>query len=322
MSSALDAVGDGPPEARHDTQHDTQPRRASISGPAMGPSASPVMNHRSLVFDLFGGYVRYDGGSVALRDLAAVAEPFGVSADALRVVMSRLRREGWFDVSRSGGRARYEATDRTWALLDDGYERIFGTGEQRWSGEWHVVIYEVSESERAAREQLRRELTWLGFGPLAASTWLSPHDRLDAVIDWAADQPSVRIVTLIARSLGVEHDREYAARCWDLAAIQRDYLEFLDRYGSAEATAAWRAATGPDALVRRVRLAHDFRLFLFRDPQLPAHLLPPEWPARRARELFTEAYAHLEAEAVAAYGALTGNPLRNHPETCPVETST
>ncbi|HTK67096.1 MAG TPA: PaaX family transcriptional regulator C-terminal domain-containing protein [Pseudonocardia sp.] len=299
MSSAADAVGDGP-----------QPRRGS----PLSPATNPVMNHRSLVFDLFGGYVRYDGGGIALRDLAAVAEPFGVSADALRVVMSRLRREGWFDVSRSGGRARYEATDRTWALLDEGYERIFVAREEPWSGEWHVVIYEVSESERAAREQLRRELAWLGFGPLAASTWLSPHDRLDAVLEWAADQPSVRIVTLIARSRGVAHDREYAARCWDLAAIQRDYLSFLRQYGSAEATAAWRAATGTDALVRRVRLAHDYRLFLFRDPRLPAHLLPPDWPAQRARDLFTEAYGHLEAEAVSAYRRLTG--------TVRVETST
>jgi phenylacetic acid degradation operon negative regulatory protein len=303
MSPAADAVGGEP-----------QPRRASSMGPAMPPTLSVAMNHRSLVFDLFGGYVRYDGGGIALQDLAAVAEPFGVSADALRVVMSRLRREGWFDVSRSGGRARYGATDRTWTLLDEGYQRIFAGADEPWAGEWHVVIYEVSESERAAREQLRRELTWLGFGPLAASTWLSPHDRLDAVLEWAADQASVRIVTLIARSRGIAHDREYAARCWDLEAIQLDYLRFIQRYGAPEESAAWRAATGADALVRRVRLAHDYRLFLFRDPGLPAHLLPPDWPAQRARTLFTDAYAHLEAEAVSAYRTLTG--------TAEVETST
>jgi phenylacetic acid degradation operon negative regulatory protein len=267
------------------------------------------MNHRSLVFDLFGGYVRYHGSGVALQDLAAVAEPFGVSADALRVVMSRLRREGWFEVSHRGGRARYEATDRTWALLDEGRERIFATGEEPWPGEWYVVIYEVSESERALREQLRKKLAWLGFGPLAAATWLSPHDRLDAVLEWAADQPAVRIVTLIARSRGVEHDREYAAHCWDLAEIRREYLGFIERYGSAEAVAAWRGAVGPAALVHRVQLAHDYRLFLFRDPGLPSHLLPPDWPAERARSLFHEAHDHLEAEAVAAYRTLARSTL-------------
>jgi phenylacetic acid degradation operon negative regulatory protein len=260
------------------------------------------MNHRSLVFDLFGGYVRYHGGAIALQDLAATTEPFGVSADALRVVMSRLRREGWFDVSRQGGRARYQATERTWALLDEGYQRIFARTDPGWSGEWQVVIYEVPEPERAVREQLRKQLSWLGFGPLAASTWLSPHDRVDAVLEWAGGQPSVRIVTLVARSRHAEQDREYAARCWDLDAIKRDYLSFLDDHGPA----TWRGATGTGALVRRVRLVHDYRLFLFRDPTLPGHLLPPDWPGQRARALFAEAYDHLEAEATAAYRALSG----------------
>lgn len=269
------------------------------------------MNHRSLVFDLFGGYVRYHGGVIALRDLAAVTEPFGVSADALRVVMSRLRREGWFEVARTGGRASYAATARTWALLDEGYQRIFTEPDGAWSGEWHVVIYEVSESERAVRDQLRRELTWLGFGPLAASTWVSPHDRLDAVLAWAADQPSVRIVTLVARSRGIEQDREYAAHCWDLDLIERAYLDFLDTYGPADAR--WRAARGPDALVERVRLAHDYRLLLFRDPQLPTHLLPPDWPAGRARSLFTEGYDRLAGEATAVYRRLTGAYLIETP---------
>lgn len=262
------------------------------------------MNHRSLVFDLFGGYVRYDGGVIALQDLAAVAEPFGVSADALRVVMSRLRREGWFEVSRTGGRALYRPTSKTWQLLDEGYERIFGRVEP-WRGEWHVVIYEVPESERGVREQLRKQLSWLGFGPLAASTWLSPHDRLDAVLSWAESQPAVRIETLVARSREVEQDREFAARCWNLDAIRRDYDSFVETYGSPEGMARWRSSRGSDALVERVRLAHDYRLFFFRDPHLPDHLLPADWPAGRAAEIFAEAFGHLEVEATAAYSALT-----------------
>ncbi|MGH7747583.1 MAG: PaaX family transcriptional regulator C-terminal domain-containing protein, partial [Candidatus Dormibacteria bacterium] len=171
-------------------------------------------------------------------------------------------------------------------------------------GEWHVVIYEVPESERAVREQLRKQLTWLGFGPLAASTWLSPHDRIDAVLEWAQGQPAVRIETLSALSRSIEQDRSYAARCWDLDQIRRDYTGFLEAYGSPAAVARWRAARGSDALVERVRIAHDYRLFLFQDPRLPAHLLPADWPADRAAALFSEAFGHLDAEATAAYRAL------------------
>lgn len=263
------------------------------------------MNHRSLVFDLFGGYVRYDDGRIGLQELASVAGRFGVSADSMRVVMSRLRREGWFEVTREAGRAQYRATDRTWQLLDEGYRRIFAGTEADWSGDWYVVIYEVPESERAVREQLRKQLAWLGFGPLAASTWLSPHDRLDAVLEWVEEQPSVRVDALVARSRGDQSDRDFARRCWDLDALSRDYQQFIDTYGSAKGKARWRSAVGGDALVTRVQLAHDYRLFLFRDPRLPSHLLPATWPGRHASELFTQAYEHLADEATAAYRSLT-----------------
>jgi phenylacetic acid degradation operon negative regulatory protein len=261
------------------------------------------VNHRSLVFDLFGGYVRYDGGAIALQDLAAVTEPFGVSAGALRVVMSRLRREDWFAASRAGERTLYRATPQTWQLLNEGYERIFGPVEP-WRNEWYVVVYEVPESERSIREQLRKQLSWLGFGSLAASTWLSPRDRLDAVLSWAQHQPAVRIHTLVARSRDVEQDRQFAARCWNLDATRHNYAKFLQRYGSPDAATRWRSSRGSDALIERVHLAHDYRLLFFRDPNLPAHLLPSDWPAARAAELFAEAFTHLEPEAKAAYRSL------------------
>ena len=44
-----------------------------------------------------------------------------------------------------------------------------------------MVIYAVPEESRAERDRVRRTLTWHGFGPLAAATWISPHPRLDTV---------------------------------------------------------------------------------------------------------------------------------------------
>ncbi|MGZ4429243.1 MAG: PaaX family transcriptional regulator C-terminal domain-containing protein, partial [Nocardioidaceae bacterium] len=46
---------------------------------------------------------------------------------------------------------------------------------------------------------------------------------------------------------------------------------------------------GPDdrtAFVVRSELVHSWRKFLFTDPGLPASLLPPDWPGRRAAAFF------------------------------------
>ena len=71
------------------------------------------MKPRSIVFDLFGDYVRYDGGGIRLRALTQLLDAFDVGESTVRVVMNRLRKEGWFDARRDGRETAYLLTDRS-----------------------------------------------------------------------------------------------------------------------------------------------------------------------------------------------------------------
>jgi phenylacetic acid degradation operon negative regulatory protein len=256
---------------------------------------------RSIVFDLFGEYIRYDGGEIGLRALVELLAPFGISEDVVRVLMARLRREGWFESSRVGRQSRYTLTDEGWQLLDTGRERIFERPPEPWSGQWCLAIYSVPESARASRDRLRKTLTWLGFGPLAASTWISPHDRRAQVEEAWKGESDGRLQLLMARSGSLEEDRDMAARCWDLAELDRGYAEFLDKWEPQVAAWQRRPPEGAGALVERSRLIHEYRMFPFKDPGLPAELLPPGWKGRQARELFLAGFGLLRAPAVAQY---------------------
>lgn len=255
------------------------------------------MKARSLVFDLFGDYLRYRGGEVRLRGLTALLSCFGVSEPTVRVVMTRLRKEGWLCSRRDGRETIYGLTDASWRLLDDGRSRIFDRAAGPWDGQWHMVIYSVPEAERGLREQLRKKLAWLGFGPLSASVWLSPHDRLAGVADAFADHPMIRLDVLHARSKGAEADRDMAFRCWDLVALDRDYRALLDTYRPRLARYRAGELSGADALIERMRLVHDYRLFPFRDPDLPPELLPENWSGHDAHEVFRQAHGMLRAPA-------------------------
>ncbi|MFJ8537173.1 PaaX family transcriptional regulator C-terminal domain-containing protein [Streptomyces sp. NPDC093591] len=264
------------------------------------------MKPRSLVFDLFGDYLRYRGGEVRLRGLVALMDCFDIPESTVRVVAARMRKEGWLDSSREGRETVYALTDASWRLLDEGRERIFGRARGPWDGQWHMVIYSVPEADRALREQLRKELSWLGFGLLSASVWISPHDRIAQVRESFADHPSVRIDALHARSEGTAADRDMATRSWDLTALNKEYGELLDRYRPR--LAGYRAGEmrGRDALVERMRLVHDYRMFPFRDPDLPPELLPEGWVGRQAHELFLEAHGLLRVEAEAYVDEVVG----------------
>lgn len=257
------------------------------------------MKPRSIVFDLFGDYLRYRGGQVSLRHLIALLEQFDVAPSTARVVMTRMRKEGWFDTfpGANGREVVYALNERSWQMLDEGRERIFSDPRGAWDGWWHMVIYYVPESARATREELRKELAWLGFGPLAASTWISPHDRLARVEEKFSQMSNIRLDLLRSQSKGLPADRGMAERCWDLEGLNTDYAAFLERHRSQMARYRSSRVTPEEALRTRTALVHDYRLFPFRDPALPVELLPTGWLGTDAYDLFREAGELLRGRA-------------------------
>jgi phenylacetic acid degradation operon negative regulatory protein len=252
---------------------------------------------RSIVVDLFGDSLRYLGGAARMQALSELLGVFDVGESTARVVLSRMRREGWFTTRREGRQTVYELTERSWRVLDEGRSRILDRGTAEWDGEWRVVLYTVPEAARAEREQVRRALSWLAFGSLAPSVWTSPHPRLPEAAEALAGTSATRVELLTARSGGRDADRRMAARCWDLGALGRDYAELVTELEGLPPAAELATLPGPEALRRRIQLIYTYRHFPFRDPDLPAELLPEGWPGRRAHTLFLAAH---EAFGVAA----------------------
>ncbi|WP_028920976.1 PaaX family transcriptional regulator [Pseudonocardia acaciae] len=264
------------------------------------------MKARALVFDLFGDYLRYRGGEVRLRGLIALMDCFEVPASTVRVLATRLRAEGWLESRRDGRETSYLLTDATWRLLDQGRSRIFDRVDGPWDGRWHVVLYSVPESERGLRERLRKKLSWHGFGPLAPSVWLSPHDRVERLRADLAELPPIRLDVFRSRSEGRAEDRDVAARAWDLDGLNRDYAALLATYRPR--LDRYRAGLpAREALVERMRLVYDYRKFPFRDPDLPAELLPDGWLGGAAHRVFLEAHELLRAPAESCVGGLLGD---------------
>lgn len=258
------------------------------------------MRPRSLVFTLFGDYFRYCGdGEAPLRGLSDVLQLFGVEAATTRVVMSRLRAEGWFETRRDGRLTTYVLSPRAWTLLDEGRDRIFRHLAREWDGQWTLIA--TRAGDRTSRDEVRKRLTWLGFGQLQPAIWVAPGDRLATAREIMADSDDVGADVFLSRTDDLDRDRSLAARGWDLASLDRLYGDF-----AATHDLAGPPASDDDALVRRVHLTDDYRRFPFTDPDLPAVLLPPEWNGPRAHAVFVQHHTALRDAATAAIERLTG----------------
>ena len=264
---------------------------------------------RALILNLFGDYLRYDGGEVKLADITELLAVFDVVPATVRVNLSRLRKEGWFTTRRIGRETIYSLTPHMLEILNEGRERIFRHRDEGWEGRWTMVIYQVPESERAVREQLRKRLAWHGFGQLSPSTWLSPHDLIAEAWELAAEYPLAKIDVLWCGTGDLEQDRDLAVRCWDLEQLGADYQEFIRSFAGLNDEAANAAKDGRTALIERMQVIGDFRRFPFRDPHLPRALQPPGWPSSEAYYLFGAVHRQLGPAATEFVSGIIGQPV-------------
>jgi phenylacetic acid degradation operon negative regulatory protein len=248
-----------------------------------------------MLFTLYGDYIMHRGGEVWVGSLIKIAAEFGLSQQAVRSALSRMSQKGWLKTRRVGNRPYYAPTARTRRLLEEGERRIFGRRSVPWDGLWRLLVYSIPERKREVRTELRKQLAWLGYGPLSSGSWLCPHDvrpDLEAVIQRLGLESFVE--TFEATHDGNSTGRELAARCWDLEGINRRYEAFLARYRPTfEAfRRRWDVADN-ECFVQRFLLIHEYRKFFFIDPELPAELLPDPWYGSESRELFQEFHAGL-----------------------------
>ena len=267
------------------------------------------MKPRSIILDLFGDYLRYAGAEIKLGDMTRLLAVFGVEPATVRVSMSRLKKECWFTTRRQQRETVYELTEKMLHVLNEGRVRIFDRRQEPWQGRWTMVIYQVPETDRSLREQLRKDLSWHGFGQLSTSTWVAPHDLLEEAHHLAADYPSATIDVLWCGTGDPDADRNLAARCWDLSQLAADYERFIASYAPFNDPAANAAKPGSRALAERIQLISDFRRFPFRDPFLPAELQPPDWPGDAAFTLFKEIHRQLAGPSNAFVSDLIGREI-------------
>lgn len=260
-----------------------------------------VTRPNSFIFTLYGDLVHQhvDGGALWIGGLVRLMASFGLSEAAVRQAVSRMTRQGWLAASKVGNRAYYMVTERGRRRIEKLSPRIYGPVVE-WDGHWRMLTYSVNESNRERRDRLRKDLTVLGWAPLAASTWVSPADGLSDVRELAENGDVLENVDLFeARYRGPLTDRQLLEKCWDLGSISAAYRDFILMYEPRLIKERSDGALSDEAaFVERLWLVHDYRKFTYIDPGLPSTLLPAHWPGTTAAALFREYYATINEKSL------------------------
>ena len=257
----------------------------------------------SLIITVWGDAIAPHGGAVMLAGFIELLSPFGVNERLVRTSVFRLAREGWLAAKPVGRESLYRLTREGARRFEQAYRRIYEAPLERWDESWEIVIADRSSARE--RRALQQELRWEGFGTLAPSVFARPARTPSSVARIAAALGLGGKVA-VARafddsSVGGQTLASAVPRSWDLEGVAADYRRFIARFGGV--IQRFRQS-GDDAhdpaqsFIVRTLLIHAYRRVLLRDPQLPAALLPLDWPGAAAYALCRDFYrlTHRAAE--------------------------
>ena len=261
---------------------------------------------KQLLLAFFGEHVVDDDpGPIRASVLIGVLEGAGVTAPATRATLDRLVQTGILARNRSGREILFSLTAHGTAVLREATARVRGPRpfDPQGTG-WTLVTFTIPEDQRTLRHRLRSTLTWEGFAPLRDGLWLAPGevDLASALEPLRQDLPPHTVVGFHARELLAFPIADSVRSAWDIEAIRREHLAFIEVWDDPDA-----ATRAPSALTLRTMLVADWLALLRADPRLPREFMDARWPAERSAEVYRRTHDTLAAPSAAEFAALVAD---------------
>ncbi len=243
------------------------------------------------MFTLYGEYIQHYGGEIWVGSLIQLMNRFGISESSVRGAILRMVQKNLLEVRKLGNKSYYSVTAQGKRRVDDGVKRVFSASNTSWDGKWRVFSYSFPEEKRELRNEIRKELTWTGFGMISNSIWISPNPLEDQVMAMIHNYQIEENTVLFNTSDVLSHTSEgIIEKAWDLDQVAENYHRFIEEFSPRFEELRERALNNTlqdeECFIERTNIVHEYRKFLFQDPGFPRDLLPDDWIGAKARELF------------------------------------
>lgn len=164
--------------------------------------------------------------------------------------------------------------------------------KRKWDGKWRVVIFDIEEVNRNARDGLRKKLKELGFGMIQKSVFISPHNVIGDMLEFIANVGLKDVVyTFEASNLATGDVKDLANKVWNLDTLNEKYREIIERIKDEhliikhDRVQMLNVENGKNKVGLVKELREKYLIIALRDPFLPKELLPLDWFGYEAKKL-------------------------------------
>ncbi len=211
--------------------------------------------------------------SVAVRDLVRLAEPFGISGNAIRVALTRLLRQGWVETDDRGSYVLAQRADplrrhvESWRL-----------GEKRrkaWKGDfWAVHMPRGLKTNE--RKSSVRALGWFGFKAALDGVWVRPNNLvmpLDEASTMLDDLGMCADAVAFRAEFPAEVSDVWCRTLWPITRLTKGYRA-ASKMLAASSKKISRLSPG-EGLVESFMVGGEAIRILATDPLLPEEIQDP-----------------------------------------------
>jgi len=257
------------------------------------PSRTP-----SLIATVFGDVIEAHGREVWLGSLTSLLAPLGISERLVRTSVYRLSQDETLSGTKVGRRSYYTLAPSARRRVQRFDHQIYYFKDESWDGEWRLIFTGTYGINAEKRAEIRKHLTWLGYGIIAPNVYGHPTASLDPVWElFERLQVTEKVVVLKASNYDQVHGlgtHEMVRQCFGLHSLEMEYMDFNEQFRPlAEALGREEGpqTRNPEhSFILRSMLIHQYRRILLNDPALPAALLPENWPGIEAHRLCEKIY--------------------------------
>ena len=248
---------------------------------------------RRLLTTIFGDALLPRKQAISVKTLAKLVEPFEVNERLTRTSLQRMTADGFVEAERVGRESFYQVAESAIETFERANERIYPSAQPDWDDQWTIAVVD-SDVPADVRQQLRKELGWLGVRELRNGPYVSPNVLPSSIAEIASrlNAPMTILLRAPLDPAADLHDRHIG----ELVDPDGDLTERYRSYGNTLRRLRDHAATntlGADAFAVRALLIDSWRRLALRSPSLPATLLPAAWHAQQAIDETSQLYSQV-----------------------------
>lgn len=146
-----------------------------------------------------------------------------------------------------------------------------------WDGHLYLISYDIPATKNSARNLLRTYIRKTGGALLQDSLWINPYNPSTLLSEFvqARNIPGTILISKLGKdgAIGEERTEDLLRRVYHLDELADRYDAFLEKFS-------------PKTVSSSLAVFVAYAAILKDDPQLPFPLLPKDFPAAEAYELF------------------------------------